>query len=407
MNELAWGTNTDLDETQFYNRTNDIKFISDLLKSSQYGTSPSILLTGIRGVGKSALMKKIQKEFKDKNYLVAYIDLSSSNAYQTGKFTRKSIIELIYDQIIKECKEIGINTIDKKIEKYIKTHNIHLREITHIKGYPIPFLWTEENYKKLANFVMELPQYIYDEYKEHINGVFIFFDEFQIIKELNNQLTDFLWYMRSFIQKQNNVSYIFSGSMSVKDNLIEEIAGANGAFGGRILTIEIKPFSYETTKNYLKEKAEYLKFTDDGFEQFYNCTKGIPFYINIFGNLLPKNTNLDSKTIKENFNKFLPILAMHFTNLWFRLSLQEQKIITTLLDTSLKRSKIAENIEVTSGAIGRSLNKLQDNGLIEREDDKYYVPNSIFKAWLKNEYKIKGVYPYKSTWKIKYFSEFQ
>ena len=60
--------------------------------------------------------------------------------------------------------------------------------------------------------------------------------------------------LNNFIQKQNNVSYIFSGSMSVKDRLIEEIAGSNGAFGGRILTIEIKPFSYETTnvgRNYL------------------------------------------------------------------------------------------------------------------------------------------------------------
>lgn len=105
----------------------------------------------------------------------------------------------------------------------------------------------QKNYKKLANFVMELPQYLYDEYRENINGVFLFFDEFQIIKELEDELTDFLWHMRSFIQKQNNVSYIFSGSMSVKDRLIEEIAGSNGAFGGRILTIEIKPFSYETT----------------------------------------------------------------------------------------------------------------------------------------------------------------
>lgn len=112
----------------------------------------------------------------------------------------------------------------------------------------------QKNYKKLANFVMELPQYLYDEYRENINGVFLFFDEFQIIKELEDELTEFLWHMRSFIQKQNNVSYIFSGSMSVKDRLIEEIAGSNGAFGGRILTIEIKPFSYETTSvggNYL------------------------------------------------------------------------------------------------------------------------------------------------------------
>lgn len=396
MNELAWGTNNDLNDNQFYNRIDDIKFISDLLKSSQYGTSPSILLTGIRGVGKSALMKKIQKNFRNENYLVVYIDLSSSNAYQTDEFSRESLIELIYDEIIKECREFGITTVDKKIEKYIKTHDVTLKEIVNIKGYPVPFFWTKKNYKKLANFVMELPQYLYEEYKEDINGIFLFFDEFQIIKELGDDLGDFLWYMRSFIQKQNNVSYVFSGSMSVKDSLIEEIAGSNGAFGGRMLTIDIKPFSHETTKKYLNDKASYLKFTDDGFDQFYNCTKGIPFYINTFGNLLPKNVILDSDSVKENFIKVLYVLAMHFSNSWFRLNLQEQKILTTLLDEPLNRSGIAKKLNVTSGAIGRSLNRLLDNDLIEMENNTYYMPNFVFKAWLKNEYKTKGVYPYKS-----------
>ena len=202
--------------------------------------------------------------------------------------------------------------------------------------------------------------------------------------------------MRSFIQKQNNVSYVFSGSMSVKEELIEQIAGSNGAFGGRMLTVEIKPFSFDTTKNYLSEKADYLKFSDDGFEQFYTCTKGIPYYINVFGNLLPKNTPLNSDLVKENFNKFLPILAMHFTGLWFRLNFQEQKILTTLLDKPLKRSQIAQKLNVTSGTIGRSLNSLQNNGFIEMENKDYYIPNSVFKAWLKNEFKIKGVYPFKS-----------
>ena len=396
MNELAWGTNNDLNDNQFYNRVEDIRFISDLLKSSQYGTSPSILITGIRGVGKSALMKKVQKKFRDKNYLVVYIDLSSSDAYQKDEFSKEALIELIYDEIMKECNEFGITTVDKKIEKYIKTHDVTLKEIVNIKGYPVPFLWTKKNYKKLANFVMELPQYLYEEYSDEINGVFLFFDEFQIIKELGDDLTDFLWYMRSFIQKQNNASYVFSGSMSVKDSLIEEIAGSNGAFGGRILTIEIKPFSHETTKNYLNDKADYLKFTDDGFDQFYECTKGIPFYINVFGNLLPRNISLYSSSVKENFIKVLPVLAMHFSNSWFRLNLQEQRILTALLDDSLNRSRIAKKLNVTSGAIGRSLNRLLDIGLIEMENNTYYMPNFVFKAWLKNEYEMKGVYPYKS-----------
>lgn len=89
-------------------------------------------------------MKRIQKNFRDEKYLVIYIDLSSSNAYQTDEFQRESIIELIYNQIINECKEFGITTVDKKIEKYIKTHDIGLKEIVNIKGYPVLFLWTKK-----------------------------------------------------------------------------------------------------------------------------------------------------------------------------------------------------------------------------------------------------------------------
>ena len=63
----------------------------------------------------------------------------------------------------------------------------------------------QKNYKKLANFVMELPQYLYDEYRENINGVFLFFDEFQIIKELDDYKESFLWKLRSYMGFVNNL----------------------------------------------------------------------------------------------------------------------------------------------------------------------------------------------------------
>lgn len=89
-------------------------------------------------------------------------------------------------------------------------------------------------------------------------------------------------------------------------------------------------------------------------------------------------------------------MASHFSNSWFRLNLQQQKILTTLLDGPLNKSGIAKKLNVTSGAIGRSLNTLLDKGLVEMENMQYYVPNSVFIAWLKNEYKMKGVYPFRS-----------
>lgn len=157
--------------------------------------------------------------------------------------------------------------------------------------------------------------------------------------------------------------------MSIKDELITDIAGQRGAFGGRILNYEIKTFSYETTKNYLNEKAEYLSFNEKGFDRFYKCTKGLPYYINTFARLLPPDEELNEKKIINEFKKALPYLLIHLTNEWFKLNKQEQKIILVLMDKSLKRIEIAKKLGVTSGAIGTSLKTLQNKTLIEKNEE--------------------------------------
>lgn len=52
------------------------------------------------------------------------------------------------------------------------------------------------------------------------------------------------------------------------------INGQNGAFGGRMLQFNVDPFTKEETKRYLSERLSSLKFTDEGFERFYSCTRG-------------------------------------------------------------------------------------------------------------------------------------
>ena len=74
MASLPLGNDNDLDDSQFYNRVDEISFISDNLELAKKGSTPTILLTDIRGVGKTALMKKLKKEFQNE-YLVVYMDL--------------------------------------------------------------------------------------------------------------------------------------------------------------------------------------------------------------------------------------------------------------------------------------------------------------------------------------------
>ena len=389
MTSLPLGNDNDLDDTQFYNRVDEISFLSDNLELTKKGSTPTILLTGIRGVGKSALMKKLKKNLQNE-YLVVYMDLSAIDKYKKNSLTRFDFMKLFYESIIKSCSESNIITIDTKILKYFKTRNFKLDKINKIPLLPL----TEEDYTKFTTFVMDLPQQIYENYKKQINGVLIFMDEFQILKQLDEDVNGFLWYIRSVIQSQNHIGYIFSGSMSVKDELIADIAGQKGAFGGRILNFEITTFSFDTTKNYLKEKADYLKFTDDGFKRFYKCTKEIPYYINSFARLLPPNEELNEDKIISEFRKSLPYLLIHLTNEWYKLNNQEKRIITSLIEKPLKRIEIANKLEVTSGAIGASLKTLQNKSLIESDNKKYEIYDSIFKEWLKKEYEEKGDYPY-------------
>lgn len=392
MTSLPLGNDNDLDDTQFYNRVDEISFLSDNLELIKKGSTPTILLTGIRGVGKSALMKKLKKNLQNE-YLVVYMDLSAIDKYKKNSLTRFDFMKLFYESIIKSCSESNIITIDTKILKYFKNRNFKLDKIETINKIPLLPL-TEEDYTKFTTFVMDLPQQIYENYKKQINGVLIFMDEFQILKQLDEDVKGFLWYIRSVIQSQNHIGYIFSGSMSVKDELIADIAGQKGAFGGRILNFEITTFSFDTTKNYLKEKADYLKFTDDGFKRFYKCTKGIPYYINSFARLLPPNEELNEDKIISEFRKSLPYLLIHLTNEWYKLNNQEKRIITSLIEKPLKRIEIANKLEVTSGAIGASLKTLQNKSLIESDNKKYEIYDSIFKEWLKKEYEEKGDYPY-------------
>ena len=113
---IAWGTENNLDDTLFYNRKEDLEFLTNVLDSSQYGSTPTILLTGIRGVGKTALTNKLKNDFKNE-YLVVYMDLSLSDKYQKGEFTREAFMELLYKELINACNEFGLKTFDKKNRK--------------------------------------------------------------------------------------------------------------------------------------------------------------------------------------------------------------------------------------------------------------------------------------------------
>ena len=396
MTDLPWGNNQNLTDEEFYNRESELVNIKNILHSTSQGHAPDLLLTGIRGVGKTVFLKKLKRELDDE-YLVVYMDFSKSKCYQKNQMSITGLMEHFFKELILESKHKGLNTLDKQIEKYFKSNDFKIREFIQLDKIPIPIFSSQTNEEKLMDFALNLPERIYNENQDKIKGVLIFIDEFQIIKELNNYKESFLWKIRSYIQNQRKVAYIFSGSMSLQDKLISEIASQNGAFGGRMISININPFEKETVRNYLSEKTPYILFTDDGFDRFYKCTSGVPSYVNIFASLLPVNEQLDDDAIKMYFDKKIQAISSHLINIWSRLSFREQTIIIILLEKPLRRIDIANEFGISPGSLSNYLNNLQNQGLISLNNGLYEISEPILKRWLELEFEEKGIYPYRNV----------
>lgn len=394
MNTLPWGNNQNLTDDEFYNRRWELDNIKTFLVTTANGNAPKMLLTGIRGVGKTVFLKKIKREM-DEDYLVLYLDFSQSECYQKNNLSINGLMEYFFKQLLIEAKNKNLNTFDKKIEKYFKSNNFKIRDFIQVDKFPLPVFGSETDTEKLLNFVLDLPDKIYNENSDKIKGILIFIDEFQIIKELDDYMDSFLWRLRSHIQNQRNVAYLFSGSMGLQDNLISEIASREGVFGGRMLTFHIDPFEKDTVKSYLNEKAPYLLFNDEGFERFYHCTSGIPSYVNIFASLLPQNVELTEEIVIKNFDEKISAIISHLINLWSKLTYREQSIFISLLDAPLKRIEIADELNVSTGSLSNNLNNLQNQGLIKFESKGYQISEPILARWLQLEFKNKGNFPYR------------
>lgn len=395
MARLPWGTRQNLSDDEFYNRTRELINMKNLLYSTSQANPPEILFSGVRGVGKTVFLNKIKRDLDSEGYLVVLIDFSTSECYQRRNLSLNGLLKHYYNELIKECHKKGLSTINKEVSKFFKTKNFKLNDIKVVNDIPLPILGGQEDIDKLNEFVLELPQQIYENNSDILEGVIIMWDEFQIIKDLGEYLESFLWMLRGHMQNHNNTAYIITGSMSLEDQLLHDIAGSEGVFGGRMLTQQLTPFTKNTVKKYLDEKMPSLQFTEESFDRFYSCTNGNPYYVNTLANYLPENVELTDEIVINIFDENLDQVLKKLLVTWEKLSNREKDIFIELMKQKLKRKDLAEKLDVQSGSLSKPLNKLLNLSLIKVNDGVYEISELLLKRWLKNEYAEKGYYPYR------------
>lgn len=383
---------TDIDK-YFYNRKKDIKLLNFYINLLNENIPFQLLITGYRGVGKTFLLKKLLNEQPDQ-ILTVYLDLSKVYAKKWGIITENDVLKELLNGINSSLTEH--ESFDKiKDELINQVKQLPLTNYDFTKGndiFNIPLHEIKDNYSTLSKFTMELPQKIAD-LSDEIKGFIIVFDEFQLLKKLDNP-ESFFWLIRSFSQTQDSVSYIFAGSISRTSDIIEMINGQTGAFGGRMIQVNIDPFSEEETKNYMNEMTNGLNFTKEGFDRFYKCTQGIPAYINSFANVLDAIETYDDSLIKEIFVLKIDQIAVIWLRVWGTLNTKEKTIVKTVMDTGkITLTELIKNVPYSKGTVIKYLETLQNKGIIEYIDKNYEITDQMLKSWLKYKKETEGYYP--------------
>ena len=380
----------------FYNRKNDIKKINAYLAMLEQDIPNQLLITGYRGVGKTFLLKKILND-QDKKFLTAYIDLSNIYAREISKLSEeevmKEILAAVKNSIIDN--ENIYNKIKNHISmflKQLKTKDYDFDSESDVFDIPIPII--RSNYNKLSKFVMELPQKIVDS-SDEIKGFIIVIDEFQLLQYIESP-ESFFWLIRSYSQQQFNVSYVFTGSVSKTSEIIAMLNGQTGAFGGRMIQINIEPFTADETKNYIEEKSNNITFTDEGFNEFYRITQGIPIYINVLCSILPGNSVCDENIILENIKLNIDHIAIMWIYAWGRLNKSEKEIVIILVENDgFSWNELIKELSFTKPTASKYLDTLSNKGIVEYDynNGKYIISDNMLKLWLKIKYEQNGRYP--------------
>lgn len=158
MNKIPWGNNENLDNDQFFNRSIELNHLKQMLLTTKDETPPNILLTGIRGVGKTVFLKKIKRELEDDGFLVIYINFSQAECFRRKKMSINALMQFYFKKTLSSCNNNILENASEKLKKYLKTNNFHFKEFQEVNKIPIPIFNSEIDNQELMEYVLTFPE---------------------------------------------------------------------------------------------------------------------------------------------------------------------------------------------------------------------------------------------------------
>lgn len=334
-----------------------------LARVQQRKPEKSLLLTGLRGVGKTVLLNQIEHMAEKTNYLTIQIEAHENKSL--GLLLVPYLRNLLYSM----HRVVGLKEKGKRalgvLRGFVSSLKVKVDDVTF--GIDIE---PEKGVADSGDLEIDLPNLmvtIAEVAEERKRAVAIFIDEIQYLNE--TELGALIMAMHKIQQKQFPFVLLGAGLP-----ILPGLAGDSKSYAERLFHFpEIGALSEADAARALRDpaKAAGVHFEREALQEIYRLTRGFPYFVQEWGYVAWNTANANPitlKTVKEATRLVIPRLDANFFRVRFdRLNGGEKKLLramATLGPGPHRIGDIADVMKIKVSSLGPRRAKLIQKGMV-------------------------------------------
>jgi len=340
----------------------------------------NLVLSGIRGTGKTVLLRKFEEICTKKKWLFVRREFNSK-LNQEGEF-----LNALLTDIITKTKGISFaKRLKKPVIGFTKDNTDNTEE-------DIIYILTQKYKGPLGDKLEAILEDVYESiYKAGYNGLVLLYDEFHFIEDGkigNNFPLSLLLESFSHVQQKGLRYYlVLSGLPPLFTNMVKSKTYAERMFSVK----NIENLSIEASQKAIRLplKKSKIIFLDELINTIVKETQGYPYFLQFYPYYLIQNIPKKKIGLIE-FNEMYPLILKELDGSFFsgrfnRASDSEQKILLEMakLAPEIRFSELREKTKIDKNYLNQIMISLIEKGLIFRIGrGKYSFTLPLFEKYL-------------------------
>lgn len=347
--------------TYLAGRDEDIQNVEEMFNALTMNIpTPSVVFSGLRGVGKTVLINKLQNIAEEKEIFCKHIEVEERNdfipqiASCAQAFLRKTSTKEKFKHLIQKPLD-AIKSLIVSFDPNDNSFSLSLQERELYKSNSLT--------QSLTEVFVTIGETAY----KTETPICFFIDEIQYMKQ--NELGSLIAALHRTNQLGYPVMVVGAGLPKIYKMLSEEKSYSERLFMYKV----IGSLTDEQSRKAIEEpvKKFSVTYTDEAIHEIIKITKGYPFFIQQMCQVVYKNTEdkiIKDSHVKNNIDEFLKLLDTGFFKVRYeRCAESDKKFIFAMVkcgELPCTISNVAKNLHKNVNSISTTRAQLISKGII-------------------------------------------